>query len=59
MQVLCNFNRKGMQPSCIAGTSAGAIVGGFCIWKTPEEILEFLNRFTFFIGNILPLKRIN
>ncbi|MCL9769678.1 patatin-like phospholipase family protein [Flavobacterium sp. HXWNR69] len=43
------LTEKGMQPSCIAGTSAGAIVGGlFAFGKTPEEILEFFKSIYFF-----------
>ena len=35
-------------PEVIAGTSAGAIVGGlYSFGKSPNEILEFLNRFIF------------
>ena len=55
MQVFLQFlTEKGIHPSCIAGTSAGAIVGGlFAFGKTPEEILEFFKSIYFFIGNIL------
>ena len=43
------LTEQGIQPSCIAGTSAGAIVGGlFAFGKTPEEILEFFKSIYFF-----------
>jgi NTE family protein len=43
------LTEQGFQPSCIAGTSAGAIVGGlFAFGKTPEEILEFFKSIYFF-----------
>lgn len=43
------LTEQGMQPSCIAGTSAGAIVGGlYAFGKTPEEILEFFKSIYFF-----------
>ncbi len=43
------LTEQGIHPSCIAGTSAGAIVGGlFAFGKTPEEILEFFKSIYFF-----------
>ena len=43
------LTEQGLQPSCIAGTSAGAIVGGlYAFGKTPEEILEFFKSIYFF-----------
>jgi NTE family protein len=43
------LTEQGILPSCIAGTSAGAIVGGlFAFGKTPEEILEFFKSVYFF-----------
>ncbi|GAB1346954.1 hypothetical protein MASR1M104_18530 [Cloacibacterium normanense] len=48
------LEEKNIFPEVIAGTSAGAIVGGlYSFGKSPDEILEFLNRFIFSIGNIL------
>jgi NTE family protein len=36
------LSEKGIEPNCIAGTSAGAIVGGlYAFGKSPEEILDF------------------
>ena len=47
--VLQFLTEQGILPSCIAGTSAGAIVGGlFAFGKTPEEILEFFKSIYFF-----------
>lgn len=47
-------------PEIIAGTSAGAIVGGlYAFGRTPEEILDFLSRFIFSIGNILLLANLD
>ncbi|UGS21317.1 patatin-like phospholipase family protein [Flavobacterium cyclinae] len=43
------LTEQGIQPSCIAGTSAGAIVGGlFAFGKSPAEILEFFKSIYFF-----------
>lgn len=43
------LTEQGIQPSCIAGTSAGAIVGGlYAFGKSPEEILEFFKSIYFF-----------
>jgi len=43
------LTEQGIQPSCIAGTSAGSIVGGlYAFGKTPQEILEFFKSIYFF-----------
>lgn len=43
------LSERGIQPSCIAGTSAGSIVGGlYAFGKSPEEILEFFKSIYFF-----------
>ena len=50
------LEEKNIFPEVIAGTSACAIVGGlYSFGKSPDEILDFLNRFIFSIGNILRL----
>jgi NTE family protein len=43
------LNEQNIQPNCIAGTSAGAIIGSLYAWgKTPEEILDFFKSIYFF-----------
>lgn len=43
------LTEQGIEPTCIAGTSAGSIVGGlFAFGKTPKEILEFFKSIYFF-----------
>lgn len=43
------LSEQNIHPSCIAGTSAGAIIGSLYAWgKTPEEILDFFKSIYFF-----------
>jgi len=43
------LSEKGIEACCVAGTSAGAIVGGlYAFGKSPEEILEFFKSIYFF-----------
>ena len=43
------LSEKGIEASCLAGTSAGAIVGGlYAFGKSPKEILEFFKSIYFF-----------
>ncbi|UGS23447.1 patatin-like phospholipase family protein [Flavobacterium channae] len=43
------LSEQGIEPSCIAGTSAGSIVGGlYAYGKKPEEILDFFKSISFF-----------
>ncbi len=47
--VLHYLTEQNIQPSCIAGSSAGAIVGAmYAFGKKPEEILEFFKSIYFF-----------
>jgi predicted acylesterase/phospholipase RssA len=39
------LEEQNIRPSQIAGTSAGSIVERCMLGKTPEEILEFSNRY--------------
>ena len=43
------LTEQGIEPTCIAGTSAGSIVGGlYAFGKTPKEILDkYIERFEY------------
>ena len=52
------LTEQGIQASCIAGTSAGAIVGGlYAFGKSPEEILEFFKSIYFFYWKNFTFKK--
>ena len=47
--VLKFLTEQGIEPSCISGSSAGAIVGTmYAFGKKPEEILDFFKSIYFF-----------
>lgn len=52
------LEEKNIFPDCIAGTSAGSIVGALYAWgKTPEEILEFFKSIYLFHWKHLTFKK--
>ena len=52
------LTEQNISPSCIAGTSAGSIVGALYAWgKTPEEILEFFKSIYLFHWKHLTFKK--
>ena len=66
--VMQYLQEQNIKPSCIAGSSAGAIVGAmYAFGKKPEEILEFFKsiyffhwkHFTFKKAGLLILTRLN
>ena len=52
------LTEQNISPSCIAGTSAGAVVGGlYAFGKKPQEILEFFKSIYFFHWKHLTFKK--